>query len=69
MPLKDHKLFSGHNYVISNRDLRASSGISSTSRELVKRRWKWIGHVLHLDHDENPHIALTWTSDGKQRRG
>jgi hypothetical protein len=55
--------------VISNRDLETSSSISSISREITKRRWKWIGHALRLDHDENPHIALTWTPDGKRRRG
>ena len=31
-------------YVISNRDLETSSGVLSISREITKRRRKWIGH-------------------------
>ena len=32
-------------YVISNRDLKTSSGVLSISRGITKRRRRWIGHA------------------------
>ena len=38
--------------------------------ELVKmRRWTWIGHILRKDANNNCRIALTWTPEGRRKRG
>ena len=38
--------------------------------ELVKvRRWTWIGHILRKDANNNCRISLTWTPEGRRKRG
>ena len=40
--------------------------ISTTIR---RRRWRWIGHVLRMDKIKHVRAALTWTAEGKRKRG
>ncbi len=36
--------------------------------ETVKvRRWRWIGHILRREKDNNCRVALTWTPEGKRK--
>ncbi|VDP53599.1 unnamed protein product [Schistosoma margrebowiei] len=37
--------------------------------EIRKRRWKWIGHTLRKSSNCITRQALTWNSEGKQKRG
>ncbi|KAL9983705.1 hypothetical protein ACROYT_G005921 [Oculina patagonica] len=38
--------------------------------ETVKvRRWRWIGHILRREKDNNCRVALTWIPEGKRKRG
>ena len=38
--------------------------------ELVrKRRWTWIGHVLRMDNNCLPRVALKWAPEGKRKKG
>lgn len=37
---------------------------------VIKRRgWKWLGHVLRMDKTRHTKIVVSWTSDGKRKRG
>ena len=54
---------------ISNKELEKTTCIPQIDRELKKRRWTWIGHVLRMNSDANPKIALTWTPERKRKRG
>ena len=38
--------------------------------ELVKvRKWTWTGHILRKNANNNCRIALTWTPEGRRKRG
>ena len=54
---------------ISNKELEKTTCLPQIDRELKKRRWTWIGHVLRMSSDADPKIALTWTPEGKRKRG
>ena len=54
---------------ISYKELEKRTCIPQIDRELKKRRWTWIGHVLRMNSDANPKVALTWTPEGKRKRG
>ena len=56
-------------YTISNRDLYERARESPISETLKVRRWRWIGHVLRREKDNNCRVALTWTPEGKRKRG
>ena len=34
-----------------------------------KRRWGWLRHVLWIETDLLPRVALRWTPQGRRRRG
>ena len=53
----------------SSKEIEKTTCIPQIDRELKKRRWTWIGHVLRMNSDANPKIALTWTPEGKRKRG
>ena len=36
---------------------------------LIRRRWKWIGHVIKRDHNSSTRAGLYWTPEGKRKRG
>ena len=36
---------------------------------LVRRRWKWIGHVIRRDSNSITRTALHWTPEGRRKRG
>lgn len=36
---------------------------------LMRRRWRWIGHVLRREADNVTRVALHWTKEGKRRKG
>ena len=35
---------------------------------LMRRRWKWIGHVIRRDQNSITKTALHWTPEGKRKR-
>ena len=41
----------------------------SSSLNLKRRRWNWLGHVLRMKKTRHPHRALHWTPMGKRKRG
>ena len=36
---------------------------------IMRRRWKWIGHVMRREQGNITRTALRWTSEGKRKRG
>ena len=54
---------------ISNEELRQKTRMQQASKEVKRRRWKWIGHVLRMEPSRHPRIALTWKPQGKRKRG
>ena len=43
--------------------------LGKISSQVRHRRWKWIGHVLRMAPNRNPHVALSWAPSGKRSRG
>ena len=35
----------------------------SVSRQVKRRGWIWLGHVVRMDQNANPRIALTWEKE------
>jgi len=47
-------------YTISNCELYERAREGPISETLKVRRWRWIGHVLRRENDNNCRVALTW---------
>ena len=41
----------------------------SSNREILKRRWGWLGHTLRKPNTNITRQALTWNPQGKRKRG
>ena len=54
---------------ISNRELLERANVERLSEEVRRRRWRFIGHILRQQPDNDCVTALTWTSEGKRKRG
>ena len=54
---------------VTNEEIRARAGLETISKQVARRRWAWLGHVLRMDHYSHPRIALTWVPEGKRKRG
>ena len=54
---------------VPNDKMRITAGIEKISTQVRHRRWKWIGQVLRMAPNRNPHVALTWAPSGKRKRG
>ena len=39
------------------------------SRDVKRRRWKLIGHILRKDKNSDDAMSLTWAPEGKRKRG
>ncbi|XP_052242446.1 uncharacterized protein LOC127852530 [Dreissena polymorpha] len=49
---------------ISNNELLQRCNMEDMETLITKRRWRWIGHVLRMNNDSIPKVALRWTPDG-----
>lgn len=54
---------------VTNEEIRARAGLETISKQVARRRWTCLGHVLRMDHYSHPRIALTWVPEGKRKRG
>ena len=54
---------------VTNEEIRARAGLQTISKQVARRRWTWLGHVLRMDHCSHLRIALTWVPEGKRKRG
>ena len=54
---------------ITNVELRKRTETQTIEESIRLRRWRCIGHVLRKRNEEDQKVALTWTPEGKRRRG
>ena len=54
---------------VSNEEIRRQARTCTIREQTRRRRWRWIGHVLCMNNEQNPRIALTWAPEGKRSRG
>ena len=54
---------------ISNEELYERCGQESMEDILMRRRWRWIGHILRKEADDITKTALHWTPEGRRKRG
>ena len=54
---------------MTNEEVRRRSGMETISIQIKRRRWKWLGHVLRMENTRHVKLAITWTPEGKRKRG
>ena len=54
---------------ITNQDLYCQSKTSPIGEIIKCRRWRWLGHTLRKQPNDNCKVALTWAPEGKRKRG
>ena len=54
---------------ISNVDLFIRCQQQDIATTIMRRRWRWIGHVLRKDQEDITKTALHWPPEGKRKRG
>ena len=54
---------------VSNHDLIARCQLKDMEAIITRKRWRWIGHVLHKDVNSITNVAIHWTPEGKWKRG
>nr|KAG5700914.1 hypothetical protein BaRGS_012321 [Batillaria attramentaria] len=54
---------------ISNQNLLVQCNQDSMETIIMRRRWRWIGHVIRREPDNITRTALHWTPEGKRKRG
>ncbi len=54
---------------ISNEDLYRKTNCRNVVLEIKHRRLRWLGHVLRMDQNRIPKVALRWTPPGKRKQG
>ncbi|KAJ8372712.1 hypothetical protein AAFF_G00277810 [Aldrovandia affinis] len=54
---------------ISNEDLYKNTNCRNVVLEIKQRKLQWLGHVLRMDQNCIPKVALRWTPPGKRKQG
>ena len=54
---------------ITNKDLYKKAEMIPVSDMIADRRWRWLGHVLRLESINHAEVSLTWSPEGRRRRG
>ena len=54
---------------VTNEEVRRRAGIEKISIAIKQRRWKWLGHILRMDNTRHVKVAISWTPDGRRKRG
>ena len=54
---------------ISNQQLRERTNTQTIEESIKIMRWQDIGHVLRSWNEDDTKIAMTWTPEGKRKRG
>lgn len=54
---------------ISNKNLLTITQQEDIRTTIRRRRWTWVGHALRREKNNIARTALTWTPEGKRRRG
>ena len=64
-----NKLSVFHTRTISNDPLPARCRQDSMETIIIRRRWRWIRHVLRKESGYITRTVLHWTPQGKRKRG
>ncbi|KAK3727910.1 hypothetical protein RRG08_053982 [Elysia crispata] len=54
---------------ILNEDLLEQCQQETMETIIIRRRWRWIGHVLRKEQDAIPRVAVQWRPEGHRKRG
>ena len=54
---------------IWNEDLWERAGQEPVTKQILRRKWGWIGHTLRKPASSTTRQALTWNPQGKRKRG
>jgi len=54
---------------IRNEDLLERAGQEPVVKQILRRKWGWIGHTLRKPASTTTRQALTWNPQGKRKRG
>ena len=54
---------------ISKVELQSRSNQRNILLEIKMRRWNWLGHILRMEANQLPRMALYWNPVGSRRRG
>nr|KAG5695363.1 hypothetical protein BaRGS_033576 [Batillaria attramentaria] len=54
---------------IRNEELWERAGQEPASKQILRRKWGWIGHTLRKPASSTTRQALTWNPQGKRKRG
>lgn len=54
---------------ISNTDLLRKCDMDDLETLIMRKRWRWIGHVLRMDQNSITRVSLRWTPEGRRKRG
>ena len=54
---------------IRNEDLWERAGQEPVAKQILRRKWGWIGHTLRKPASSTTRQALTWNLQGKRKRG
>ena len=55
--------------MIPNEDLWERAGQEPVAKQILKRKWGWVGHTLRKPASSITRQALTWNPQGKRKRG
>nr|KAG5697588.1 hypothetical protein BaRGS_019809 [Batillaria attramentaria] len=54
---------------IRNEELWERAGQEPAAKQILRRKWGWIGHTLRKPTSSTTRQALTWNPQGKRKRG
>ena len=54
---------------VTNEEITFKKNMEEITQQIKHRHWKLIGHVLRKSVNENTRMALTWTPEGRCKRG
>nr|KAG5685489.1 hypothetical protein BaRGS_003382 [Batillaria attramentaria] len=54
---------------IRNEELWERAGQEPAAKQILRRKWGWIGHTLRKPASSTTRQALTWNPQGKRKRG
>ncbi len=56
-------------HTIFNQLLLSQGKQDNMATIIMRRQWKWVGHVIRTEQDNITLTALHWTPDGKRKKG
>ena len=67
VPTKDPRIYWQQH--VTNQELWERAQQAPIEEEILKRKWRWIGHTLRKPSASTTRQALTWNPQGKRNRG